>query len=303
MGWPPLGPDDVATCGELARRALQRAAGDPTVMAHCGLHLLQARAGSTTGAWRSCESAAAVPTRTTSALVIAAGIAHLHCGSLDDALALLPPRDPASPRTTRGAHLALTGIAHAHIVLGDHAEALVWAGRSLARQHQLRPHLLDARRRQRPLGRIDEARRHLAELRGWRPSVTDRQHPRRPVRQGPGPHRADPRRTAPRRAAGGIVAPIGALCSGMADGKLAFGPFMLDSGTRRAAARRRPRRPRPAGAGRSRRPGRDARPDRRKEDLLARAWPGTIVEEGNLTVQIAALRKALGPGRMGGTGS
>ncbi len=31
-----------------------------------------------------------------------------------------------------------------------------------------------------------------------------------------------------------------------------------------------------------------------KGDLLERAWPGTIVEEGNLTVQIAALRKALG---------
>ena len=39
-----------------------------------------------------------------------------------------------------------------------------------------------------------------------------------------------------------------------------------------------------------------------KEDLLARAWPGTIVEEGNLTVQIAALRKALGS-RTGRTGS
>ena len=31
-----------------------------------------------------------------------------------------------------------------------------------------------------------------------------------------------------------------------------------------------------------------------KSDLLARAWPGSFVEEGNLTVQIAALRKALG---------
>ena len=31
-----------------------------------------------------------------------------------------------------------------------------------------------------------------------------------------------------------------------------------------------------------------------KEALLARAWPDTIVEEGNLTVQVAALRKALG---------
>ena len=41
MGWPPIGPDDVRTCVELSRRALQRAAGDPTVLAHCGLNLLQ----------------------------------------------------------------------------------------------------------------------------------------------------------------------------------------------------------------------------------------------------------------------
>ena len=32
-----------------------------------------------------------------------------------------------------------------------------------------------------------------------------------------------------------------------------------------------------------------------KDELLARAWPGIIVEEGNLTVQVAALRKAMGP--------
>ncbi|MFO1074060.1 MAG: winged helix-turn-helix domain-containing protein [Geminicoccaceae bacterium] len=33
-----------------------------------------------------------------------------------------------------------------------------------------------------------------------------------------------------------------------------------------------------------------------KEELLARAWPGAIVEENNLHVQISSLRKALGPG-------
>lgn len=31
-----------------------------------------------------------------------------------------------------------------------------------------------------------------------------------------------------------------------------------------------------------------------KDDLLASAWPGQIAEEANLTVQIGALRKALG---------
>ena len=45
MGWPPIGPDDVGDCAELARRALQRAAGDPTVMAHCGLRPAPDREG------------------------------------------------------------------------------------------------------------------------------------------------------------------------------------------------------------------------------------------------------------------
>lgn len=37
-----------------------------------------------------------------------------------------------------------------------------------------------------------------------------------------------------------------------------------------------------------------------KTELLDAAWPGTAVEEGNLTVQIATLRKALGPADNGG---
>lgn len=31
-----------------------------------------------------------------------------------------------------------------------------------------------------------------------------------------------------------------------------------------------------------------------KAELMARVWPDTFVEEGNLSVQIATLRKALG---------
>lgn len=33
-----------------------------------------------------------------------------------------------------------------------------------------------------------------------------------------------------------------------------------------------------------------------KDELLAAAWPGLVVEESNLSVQVSALRKALGPG-------
>src|SRR5262245_4636162 len=34
-----------------------------------------------------------------------------------------------------------------------------------------------------------------------------------------------------------------------------------------------------------------------KAELMARAWPSTFVEEGNLKVQVAGLRRALGDGR------
>ncbi|RUW87009.1 adenylate cyclase, partial [Mesorhizobium sp. M8A.F.Ca.ET.059.01.1.1] len=40
-----------------------------------------------------------------------------------------------------------------------------------------------------------------------------------------------------------------------------------------------------------------------KAELMDAAWPGTAVEEGNLTVQIAQLRKLLGPPGIAGEGS
>src|SRR5271165_6118834 len=36
-----------------------------------------------------------------------------------------------------------------------------------------------------------------------------------------------------------------------------------------------------------------------KEELIARAWPQTFVEEANLKIQISALRRALGDGQNG----
>lgn len=35
-----------------------------------------------------------------------------------------------------------------------------------------------------------------------------------------------------------------------------------------------------------------------KDELLALAWPGLVVEENNLTVQVSALRKSLGRRRL-----
>src|SRR6478752_9541263 len=36
-----------------------------------------------------------------------------------------------------------------------------------------------------------------------------------------------------------------------------------------------------------------------KEELIARAWPQTFVEEANLKIQVSALRRALGDGQNG----
>jgi DNA-binding winged helix-turn-helix (wHTH) protein len=36
-----------------------------------------------------------------------------------------------------------------------------------------------------------------------------------------------------------------------------------------------------------------------KEELMARAWPQTFVEEANLKIQVSALRRALGDGQGG----
>jgi DNA-binding winged helix-turn-helix (wHTH) protein len=38
-----------------------------------------------------------------------------------------------------------------------------------------------------------------------------------------------------------------------------------------------------------------------KDDMMAAVWPGTVVEGNNLTVQIAAVRRILDPGRADGT--
>lgn len=86
----------------------------------------------------------------------------------------------------------------------------------------------------------------------------------------------------------------------MQESRFAFGPFVLDPG---AGTLRRDDTPVAVGyrglkllaalAGR-------AGEILGKAELMDAAWPGTAVEEGNLTVQIALLRKLLGPAADGG---
>ena len=86
----------------------------------------------------------------------------------------------------------------------------------------------------------------------------------------------------------------------MQGSRFAFGPFVLDPG---AGTLLRHDTPVPVGyrglmllAALAGRPGEILS----KSELMEAAWPGAIVEEGNLTVQIALLRKLLGPAADGG---
>lgn len=169
MAYPPIGPDDRQTCADLARRGLERAAGDATVIAHCSMALLH-NSKDYDLAMAAIQSA--VEANPNDLLVVSrAGIAQLHCGSIADSLAYfhrairLGPRDP-------GAHISLTGIAHCQMILGDYPQALIWAARSLT----LRPSsqctywmLIAANAH---LGRMDEAHKFLAEFRNLAPDAT-----------------------------------------------------------------------------------------------------------------------------------
>jgi TolB-like protein len=169
MGWPPFGPDDRQRCGELARRGLERAAGDGMVLAHCGISLLQ---GARDYDWGMAAIQAAVEANPNSVMIVQrAGVAHLHCGSLEEALRHFH-------RATRlgsgdlGAHFALCGIAHVQIIRGAYAEALVWATRAFTANQNFDATLWMLIAANAHLGRMEEARRFINRLRRLTPEVT-----------------------------------------------------------------------------------------------------------------------------------
>ena len=169
MGWPPFGPDDRERCRELARRALVHAAGDATVLADCGMSLLQ---GAHEYDWGLAvlESALAANPND-ERVVVRTAVAHLHCGDIEQALALFHRAYHLS-QGNWSAGAALTGIAHAHMVLGNHVEALGWATRSLAVNPAYDPTFWMLIAANAHLERIDEARRYLAEFRRLAPEVS-----------------------------------------------------------------------------------------------------------------------------------
>ena len=100
-----------------------------------------------------------------------AGVANLLCGSLDEAVTYFLRAERLSPNGL-GSHWNLTGLAHVELVRGNYEQALIWAGKSMAANAYYGPcfwMLIAANAR---LGRMEEARRHLANLLAISPEVT-----------------------------------------------------------------------------------------------------------------------------------
>ena len=163
----PIGPDDRLKCAELVRRCLQNAAGDATVMAHCAAALIHVVKDYE---WGMAVIGSALEANPNNLMVVnMAGIANLHCGEVDDALAYfhraleLSPRDPA-------AFWTLTAIAHVHMIRGNYVEALSWAARSRALNPVDSCNLWMLIAANAHLGRMAEAHHHLAELKRVAPA-------------------------------------------------------------------------------------------------------------------------------------
>jgi TolB-like protein len=169
MGWPPFGPDDRERCADFARRGVQNAAGDVTVMAHCGIALVQCVKDYD---WGMAVLTAAVEDNPNDLIALAAcATGHLHCGSLDTALALYTRALRLNPRHPF-AHIAHTGMAHAHIVRGDYPDALESAARARALNTNFNATLWMLTAANAHLGRMDAARHFLAALLELAPDVT-----------------------------------------------------------------------------------------------------------------------------------
>ncbi len=169
FGWKlPDADDSRILCSNYIERALSNGQGDATVVAMCGNALLHRREYDR--GFELIRRAVALNPNNIE-VVNSAGIANLHCGNLDDAVTYFLRAERLSPNGV-DSHYNLTGLAHIELVRGNYEQALIWAGKSMAANAYYGPcfWMLIAANAQ--LGRMEEARRHLANLLAISPDVT-----------------------------------------------------------------------------------------------------------------------------------
>ncbi len=161
MGWPLFGPDDAEKCVAFARRGVALAKGDATIMATCGMSLIQVGREYD---WGLAIMQAAVDLNPNSLnVVLRAGIAHVHCGDLDRAQEYLMRAHRLSPLDPY-AHITFCGLADIEMIRGNYEQSIVWASRSLALNPNFDPTVWILITDNIRLNRADEAKRCLEHL-------------------------------------------------------------------------------------------------------------------------------------------
>lgn len=170
FGWNlPSADDDRTCCSDYLERALANSHGDATVLGICGNALIQYLREYDRGGELVRRAVSINPNNIE--LVNIAGAACLHCGSLDDAVTYFLRAERLNPNGM-DSHWNLTGLAHIELVRGNLEQALLWASRSMAANARYGPcfwMLIAANAR---LGRMEESRKHLANLLALSPDVT-----------------------------------------------------------------------------------------------------------------------------------
>lgn len=169
QGWAPIGTDDHQRGIELVEKALANARDDAVILSLCSMMLIHNLKDYDLGLELSRRAVKLNPNNLD--VMIFAGIAQLHLGNVEEAVAYSEHAIRLSPALD-GAHWPLTAIAHAHMIRGDYEEALVWARRSLTANSSFVCTYWMLAAANAHLGRMDEAKRHLTTLRKLSPGVT-----------------------------------------------------------------------------------------------------------------------------------
>lgn len=169
QGWPPIGEDDDALGIELVERALAHARDDAVVLSLGSMMLIHNLKDYDRGLELSRRAVALNPNNLT--VIMFAGIVQLHLGDLDEAIAYCEHAIRLSPAVD-GSYWPLTAIAHVHVIRGEYEEAIRWAKRSISSNPSFVCTYWMLAAANAHLGRMDEARRHVATLKRLAPETS-----------------------------------------------------------------------------------------------------------------------------------
>lgn len=165
---PGSSPADLERARALLQQVLPACGHDSFLLSNCATMLMSL--GEYDEALEFAERAVAENPNDTTALAHA-GVVHLFAGSLDTS-AELHLRGLALNPSELSAHGQLTSISHVRLAEGDFEQALTWAKRSLAASSHYGPTYWMLIAGNSHLGRMDEARHYIHELRRIVPGVT-----------------------------------------------------------------------------------------------------------------------------------